>query len=84
MTKDNTPIEPIAYFLLEFCQKFAISKSSFYREVRTGRLRIYKRGKRTMIEKSEAERWYACMTSGSTHNFAAQLSGPPHIDLPMA
>jgi hypothetical protein len=56
------PIEPIAYFIGEFCEKFVISKSSFYREVNARRLRIYKRGKRTMIERAEAERWYASLT----------------------
>jgi len=61
---DNLPhVEPLAYFLPEFCKKFCISKTSFYREVHANRLRIYKRGKRTMIERVEAERWYACLRS---------------------
>jgi hypothetical protein len=54
--------EPVAYFISEFCTKFVVSKSSFYREVNAGRLRIYKRGKRSMIEKAEADRWYASLT----------------------
>ena len=55
-------IEPLSYFLPEFCKKFCVSKSSFYREVHADRLHIYKRGKRTMIERAEAERWYASLT----------------------
>jgi hypothetical protein len=54
-------IEPLAYFLPEFCKKFVILKSAFYREVHARRLQMYKRGKRTMIEREEAERWYASL-----------------------
>jgi hypothetical protein len=54
-------IEPIAYFIGEFCEKFVISKSSFYREVKAKRLRIFKRGKRSLVERVEAERWYASL-----------------------
>lgn len=54
--------EPIAYFIPEFCVKFVISKSAFYREVRAKRLRLYKRGKRSLIEKAEADRWFASLT----------------------
>jgi len=61
---DKLPhIEPLSYFLPEFCKKFCVSKSSFYREVHANRLRIYKRGKRTMIERAEAERWHANLSN---------------------
>jgi len=59
MTDKLAHIEPLSYFLPEFCKRFCVSRSSFYREVHANRLRIYKRGKRTMIERAEAERWYA-------------------------
>jgi hypothetical protein len=68
MTKntDKLPhIEPLSYFLPEFLKKFCVSKSAFYREVHSNRLRIYKRGKRTMIERAEAERWYASLRHGA-------------------
>ena len=55
------PIEPIAYFLPEFCKKYCLSRSSFYREIRRKRLHFYKRGKRTMIERTEAERWFSAI-----------------------
>jgi hypothetical protein len=54
-------IEPLSYFLPEFCKKFCVSKSSFYREIHANRLRVYKRGKRTMIKRAEAERWYSSL-----------------------
>ena len=57
-------IEPVAYFLPEFCRKFCLSRSTFYREVHARRLRVLKRGKRTLIERTEAERWYASLPRG--------------------
>jgi len=67
---DNLPhIEPLSYFLPEFCKKYCVSLSSFYREVKAQRLRMYKRGKRTMIERAEAERWYASL------QYPSQVSG---------
>ena len=44
--------------LTEFCQRYAISRTTFYREVWGQRLRIIKRGRRTLIPRSEAERWF--------------------------
>ncbi|MFA4995064.1 MAG: hypothetical protein WC521_07165 [Bdellovibrionales bacterium] len=52
-------MEPIAYRVSDFCQVYVISKASFYREVQAGRLRILKRGRRSLVERSEAERWFA-------------------------
>lgn len=51
-------MEPVAYRIPEFCQTYAISRTSLYREVKDGRLRILKRGKRTLIERAEAEKWF--------------------------
>ncbi len=61
-------IEPLAYFLPEFCKKFCVSRSSFYREINASKLRVYKRGKRTMIERAEAERWYANLHGRTIQN----------------
>jgi hypothetical protein len=66
-------IEPLSYFLPEFCKKFCVSRSSFYREVHANRLHIYKRGKRTMIERAEAERWYIGL-SHSLQNEGVRMS----------
>ncbi len=51
--------EPVAYRVSEFCRVYAISRASFYREVRAERLRLLKRGRRSLVERSEAERWFA-------------------------
>ena len=57
-------MEPIVYRVSEFCDKFVISKASFYREVKALRLRIIKRGRTTLVTKAEAERWFSSFPHG--------------------
>ena len=52
-------MEPVAYRIPEFCQIYVISRTALYREVKAGRLNILKRGKRSLIEREEADRWFA-------------------------
>jgi excisionase family DNA binding protein len=42
----------------EFTEQFGISRQTFYNEVRAGRLGMFKVGRKTLIPKSEAARWY--------------------------
>jgi predicted site-specific integrase-resolvase len=51
-------MEPVAYRISEFCQTYVISRTALYREIKAGRLRLLKRGKRSLIERAEAERWF--------------------------
>ncbi len=51
-------MEQEAYRVNEFCQRYALSKATFYREVIADRLRIIKRGRTTLIARVEAERWF--------------------------
>jgi hypothetical protein len=51
-------MEQEAYRVNEFCQRYALSKATFYREVIADRLRIIKRGRSTLIARVEAERWF--------------------------
>ncbi len=51
-------MEQEAYRVNEFCQRYALSKATFYREVIADRLRIIKRGRSTLISRAEAERWF--------------------------
>jgi len=41
----------------DFCQLYAISRTSFYREIAADRLQVFKRGRCTFVTRSEAERW---------------------------
>jgi hypothetical protein len=55
-------MEPAAYLIPDFCRIYAISRTSFYREINAKRLRLFKRGKRSLVERVEAERWFASFT----------------------
>ena len=46
-----------------FCRKYGIGRTSFYEEVTAGHLKAKKYGKRTMIERAEARRWFANLPS---------------------
>jgi hypothetical protein len=56
-----------AFRVSEFCQRYAISKASFYREVIANRLAIIKRGRTTLITRAEAERWFERLCQNQPH-----------------
>lgn len=58
-------MEQEAYRVNEFCQRYALSKATFYREVIADRLRIIKRGRSTLIARVEAERWFERLRQGN-------------------
>ena len=41
----------------DFCARFAISRSEFYREIKANRLHVMKRGRRTYVVRRDAEAW---------------------------
>lgn len=53
------------YRVSEFCKLYAISKASFYRETAANNLRIIKRGRTTLVARTEAERWLATLDQQS-------------------
>jgi excisionase family DNA binding protein len=54
-----TPVSegPRAFSIEEFCQRFGIGRTSVYREIKLGRLRARKIGRRTVILEDDAEDW---------------------------
>jgi excisionase family DNA binding protein len=46
-----------AFAVREFCSQYGICRDTFYSEVKRGRLRALKVGKRTLVLKSDAESW---------------------------
>ncbi len=50
--------------LPEFCGRHSISRTAAYREIRDGRLRVTKVGRRTLIARSDAEAWLNVLRSG--------------------
>lgn len=47
----------------DFCQWACIGRTAFYAELKSGRLSAKKFGRRTIILKSEAERWLTSLPS---------------------
>ncbi len=54
---------PTAFSVRQFCEMHAIGRTTFYEEVKYGRLRIRKLGKRTLVLREEAERWVGALPS---------------------
>jgi hypothetical protein len=54
---------PTAFSVRQFCEMHAIGRTTFYEEVKYGRLRIRKLGKRTLVLREEAERWVSALPS---------------------
>jgi excisionase family DNA binding protein len=46
-----------AYSINEFCDAYAISRSTFYQQVKRGHINASKCGSRTLISHAAAERW---------------------------
>lgn len=54
-------MEPIKELLTvsDFFIRYSMSRTSFYREVREGRIRLVKCGRRSFIRREDAEAWAA-------------------------
>jgi excisionase family DNA binding protein len=46
-----------AFAVKEICRAYGISRETVYNEIRRGRLRALKLGKKTIVLKSDAEAW---------------------------
>jgi hypothetical protein len=46
-----------ALSVADFCRDYGISPTTFYAQVKLGKLAILKMGRRTLIAQAEAERW---------------------------
>jgi excisionase family DNA binding protein len=56
---DSTDRE--AFAVREFCARYGICRQTFYDEVRRGRLRALKLGKKTIVLRADADAWVATM-----------------------
>ncbi len=50
-----------AFTIKEFCDAYRLCRESAYRQIRTGKLRAVKLGRRTLILRSDAEAWAAAL-----------------------
>jgi hypothetical protein len=50
-----------------FCATYSVGRSLFYEELKAGRIVVRKLGKKTLILKSDAERWAQSLPKLETH-----------------
>ena len=57
----DTRTEYVALTVKEFCERHRMSPRKLYYELKAGRLRAVKRGRQTLILKTEEERYLASL-----------------------
>ena len=50
-------LEPQVYDIASFCKAYSISRSFAYLEIKAGRLKSFKAGRKTLISREAAEAW---------------------------
>jgi excisionase family DNA binding protein len=58
MKDTHTSLPRLAISVAEFCEIFSIGRSTFYEEVKAGRLKVRKVGVRTLVPSAEAQAWW--------------------------
>ena len=61
---DSECIQRNCFSLKEFCYRNGIGRTTAYKEIKEGRLRPKKVGKRTLIAVEEEARWFASASVG--------------------
>jgi excisionase family DNA binding protein len=56
-----THIAKEAFTVRELCARYGICRATFYAEVKRGRLRAIKLGKKTIVMRADAEVWAASL-----------------------
>jgi excisionase family DNA binding protein len=55
-----------AFAVREFCARYGICRATFYTEVKRGRLRALKLGKKTIVMRADADAWAASLPALET------------------
>jgi excisionase family DNA binding protein len=50
-----------AFSIAEFCENYGICRTKAYEEIKAGRLRVVKVGRRSLIKGTDAESWLAAL-----------------------
>lgn len=59
---ESAPPSKRAFSIEEFCRTYGICRASAYVEIKEGRLRIRKCGRRTLIAVEDAENWFSSLS----------------------
>jgi len=68
VTRPESASAKRAFSIAEFCDRYGIRRTKTYQEIKAGRLRIVKVGRRSLVREKDAEAWLAALpslTSGS-------------------
>jgi excisionase family DNA binding protein len=57
----TSPSAKRAFSIAEFCEKYGICRTKAYEEIKAGRLRVVKVGRRSLIKGTDAELWLAAL-----------------------
>jgi len=57
-------ISPAAYSVDTFCQVYGVRRNLAYDEMKSGRLKFRKAGRRTLIPKADADAWLESLPGG--------------------
>jgi len=67
-------IETQAYDIPAFCRAYSISRSFAYLEIRSGRLKPFKAGRRTLISREAAESWRNALEAATESRACGAIS----------
>ena len=76
-----------AYDIRAFARAYGISRSQAYVEIKSGRLTIFKVGRRTLISRDAAETWRRRLEEERARSLdapadRARQAGAPHVSTP--
>jgi excisionase family DNA binding protein len=60
-----------AFSITTFCERNDVGRSTVYEEIKSGRLRAVKVGRRTLIREEDERAWLAALPSVQTDSAAA-------------
>ena len=55
-SSNNSVETPLAYRVKDFCRRVGVSRATFYKHTRLGKIRVVKIGGRTLVPAAEVER----------------------------
>lgn len=57
----STPVEKLAYSITDLVRVAGVGRSFIYEEIKCGRLKVKKAGRRTLILQRDVEKWLGAM-----------------------
>ena len=78
----TTDVEIQAYNLKSFCKAHGISRSFAYLEIKAGRLKPFKAGRKTLIAREAAEAWRHALEQATQHMDAGMSTHDAHRTKP--